>query len=105
MVLAGSGVRATTECVWGGMGSRPTAAWTLRRGPRVGASFCSSRCFPLFSDYDFGGDIVVVRPWVSRWSLSVASWCRNREALLGVFGGTKVVRLVILGFMEAMTRW
>ena len=55
--------------------------------------------------YDFGGGVVVAQPWVSVQTVSAAPWCRDGDALPGVSGGTKVVRLVILGFKEAVTGW
>ena len=53
--------------------------------------------------YDFGGSVVVARPWVFGQSVSTVPWCRGGDTLPGVSGGTKVVRLVILGFLEAVT--
>ena len=55
--------------------------------------------------YDFGGGVMVARPSVPGRSVSAAPWCRGGDALPGISGGTKVVRLVILGFLEAVMGW
>ena len=97
------------EWAWGGGGSRTVAealtAAMLWRGPCWGFILRIQVLPTLQQLYDFGGGVMVARPSVSRRSVSAAPWCRGRDALPGISGGTKVVRLVILGFLEAVTGW
>ena len=101
----GTGWRGLSAGGGGADSGDASAAAMLLRGPCWGFILRIQVLPTLQRLYDFGGGVVVARPWVSEQSMSAAPWCRGGDALPDVSGGTKVVRLVILGFMEAVTGW